>query len=109
MNLPIIVTPEAEEDIRSTYHWYKDKSPGLGKEFLHMVDEAINSIAENPDIRQIVYKNIKRALTRRFPYGIFYIVEEVNIVVIAVLHAKRNPKLWKERFAEKQTDKTWQP
>jgi plasmid stabilization system protein ParE len=41
---------------------------------------------------------VRRALTRRFPYAIFYLVDEEQVVVIAVFHSSRDPKEWKARL-----------
>ncbi|MBL1212682.1 MAG: hypothetical protein HND52_04870 [Ignavibacteriae bacterium] len=38
-----------------------------------------------------VYKNIRRALIRKFPFGIHYIIENEQVIVIAVFHVSRNP------------------
>ena len=45
----------------------------------------------------IVHHQIRRALIRKFPYGIFYFIEGDTIVVIACFHAKRDAKRWQER------------
>ena len=41
----------------------------------------------------------RRALIRRFPYGIiFLIVPALNVIVdLAVLHCGRDPRLWSRR------------
>jgi plasmid stabilization system protein ParE len=71
--------------------WYDQQSPGLGTEYLRAVDVCIASIARNPAIHATLYRNVKRALLRRFPYGLFFIVTSENIVIIACLHGKQSP------------------
>ena len=44
-----------------------------------------------------VYGQIRRALLRRFPYGIFYTLEEDVIVILACFHTKRDPKTMRNR------------
>jgi plasmid stabilization system protein ParE len=97
MNNKLIIRPEAESDISEAYSWYNDRLLGLGSEFINCIDDAINSIMTNPESYTTVYKNIRRSLIRRFPYAIYYIYEESNIVVLAVFHFKRNPKSWLKR------------
>ena len=75
----IVVRPEA--DITESVLWYNDCLSGLGSDFLSCIDEAFRSIQRNPDFHKHVYKNVRRALIRRFPYVVFYIVEETQIVV----------------------------
>ena len=45
----------------------------------------------------MVEEHIRRAALRRFPYGIFYMVDGGTIRVIAILHKARNPELWRHR------------
>jgi len=97
MKQKLIIRPEAESDIQEAYAWYEDQSKGLGADFILCVDAALSLIQRSPELYAQVHKNIRRALTRRFPYGIFYIAEVDKIIVLAVLHVKRNPKHWQKR------------
>lgn len=45
----------------------------------------------------LVYRQIRRALIRRFPFGIFYECEERQVVVLAIMHARRDPGRWMRR------------
>ena len=94
---PVTISPEAEADLTEAYRWYEEQVEGLGSEFLLCVDACIRSIARNPKIHQKVHKNIRRALVRRFPYGIFFIEEADHIRVLAVFHARRDPAIWQNR------------
>ena len=40
---------------------------------------------------------VRRVLTRRFPYRVFFIVRPDAIVVFAVVHAARHDRVWKHR------------
>lgn len=99
MNYEIIIRPEAESDLTEAFHWYEEQSPGLGLEFLRCVDAAFDIIQRNPLLYQKIYKDIRRSLTHRFPYGVFYIIDENRIIILAVFHAKRDPELLKERYS----------
>ena len=62
------------------------------------VDAVMASIERNPQLYPVVHKGvIRRALTRRFPYGVFFVEGERSVSVIAVAHVKRNPRFWKDR------------
>lgn len=71
----LIIKPFAELDATEAANWYNDKRDGLGNEFLLALDAKLNAIRRNPSHFQVVYKNIQRALTERFPYGIFFMVK----------------------------------
>ena len=93
----LIIRPEAEQDIQMAFSWYEKRVSGLGMEFLRCVDVAIAQVNRSPRTYPIIYNKIHRILTRRFPFGIFYIINNDKIVVLAVLHARRDPNLWQKR------------
>ncbi|MGQ1948839.1 type II toxin-antitoxin system RelE/ParE family toxin, partial [Geofilum sp. OHC36d9] len=92
----LIIEPFAEEDAKDAANWYNEKRESLGNEFLLAVEAALNAIQRNPNHYQVIYKGLKRALTVRFPYGIFFTVEENIIYVLAIVHTSRSPKVWKK-------------
>ena len=97
-NKKILIQPQAETDIRDAYFYYEECSIGLGADFLLSLDALFSLIKREPEIFQKVYKNIHRGLIKRFPYGIYYIIDKDSITVIAVMHCKRNPATWKKRI-----------
>jgi toxin ParE1/3/4 len=93
----LYVRPEAKADIREAMQWYNARREGLGADFRLCVEHAIDNIIRFPEGSPLVHRNLRRALIHRFPYGIFFIVEEARIVVTGVIHAKRSPRVWKRR------------
>lgn len=94
MSLKIKVKPEAEEDITDAFLWYEEQSPGLGKRFLEDIDTKFSFLETSPFSSSILYKNTRRLLLKRFPYSLFYQIEEKQIVVLSCLHTRRNPIQW---------------
>ena len=76
----IIIRPKAEVEMTEAYGWYEDRMQGLGSDFILSVDAVLHAIARNPRHYQVIYKNIRRALTKRFPYEVFYIKEKSRII-----------------------------
>ena len=97
MNLPLIITPEAEDDLAGAKAWYNRQRTGLGDEFIEQVEKALHRISNMPEVTSAVYPGVRRVVLRRFPYGIFYRCDEDQIAVIAVYHSKRDPKGWQAR------------
>jgi plasmid stabilization system protein ParE len=97
VSLPLIINPLAEGDLAEAQLWYEAQREGLGGEFLACVEAALDSIQRLPETPAKLYHDIRRVLIRRFPYGIFYRVDENKITVIAVYHARRDPRGWHER------------
>lgn len=93
----LVVKPSAEKDAIDAANWYNEKVGGLGNEFLLALDAQMNAIQRSPNHFQKVHKNIRRALTERFPYGIFFIVEDATIYILAIQHTSRYPGIWQKQ------------
>jgi plasmid stabilization system protein ParE len=93
----LIVRPEAEADLAASRLWYEEQHEGLGARFIAEVDATFRRIEANPMAFSLVRGKLRRALVRRFPFGVFYALTERYIVVVAVLHAARDPRLWGKR------------
>ena len=98
MNYELIVRSDAEKDITEIVLWYETKLKGLGNRFITSLDATFQSIQRNPGIYPKVYKEFRRALLPRFPYGVFYIIENHYIIIFAVINGKRKPNTWKNRI-----------
>jgi len=97
MTIRVRFRREAEADVLDAFAWYRERGLELGEEFLRALDSCVTTIQRLPESHPIVYRDIRRALLNRFPYGVFYVCEGDVITVLACFHAKRDPALWKER------------
>ena len=97
MTLPVVWIPEGAADLREAQAWYTTIRPELGERFALAVEATVDAIAERPMQFPVVYRGRRRAGVQRFPYGIFFELQESRIVVIACFHGRRNPKRWQER------------
>ncbi len=94
----LIIRPEAEAELAEAFDWYERRVPGLGADFLAAVDAALDAILSHPLQHPVVRGAVRRALTRRFPYQVLFVEEEDPIVVIAVFHGARDPRIWQDRL-----------
>jgi len=97
MAFPLIINPEAEDDLGDAYRWYEQQRPGLGGEFFECVEEVFSRIRRTPEIHAVTYKTVRQALVRRFPYVVCYVFEAERVYVIAVFHAHRDSSGWQSR------------
>ena len=97
MTRRLVVRPEAEAELREAYAWYEERRPGLGDEFLLCIDACLDSIERHPGLHPVIHRGVRRALLRRFPYGVFYVMAENTISVAAVFHLSRDPERWIQR------------
>ena len=95
--LPVVWIPEANAELKEARAWYDTIRSELGNRFALAVEETVDAVAEHPLQFPVVYRGRRRAGVRRFPYGIFFEVQEQRIVVIACFHGRRNPKRWQAR------------
>ncbi len=97
MTLPLIITPEAEEDVAEAKAWYNRKRAGLGDEFVLSVEAALDHIRRVPGGATEIAPGVLRVVVRRIPYGVFYQVDQDQIAVVAVYSRKRDPRGWQGR------------
>ena len=94
----LIVRPEAEADLLQAFAWYEDQQPGLGRAFMEEVSRSLESIEQRPLSFVIVETPSRRAMTRRFPYALFFVVGDEAISVVAAFHMARNPEALSQRL-----------
>jgi plasmid stabilization system protein ParE len=102
MSYTIKLLPVVHTDLRKAKKWYNEQKEELGEEFKVEVNKEIDYIGENPEHYQRKYKELRQSLVTRFPYAIFYLVEEEQkrIIIFGVLHTRRNPEIARKRINE---------
>jgi toxin ParE1/3/4 len=97
MKLPLSVAREAEAEAFQAAEWYEKRSQGLGRAFLELIEQTLEDLTERPRQFPLVYRDVRRALLKRFPYGVFFRLRREEIRVLAVMHLSRNPRRWQRR------------
>lgn len=72
-------------------HWYRRIRPGLESDFALCVEHALDRISERPESFPLVHAEVRRALLRRFPYGVLFRIRQHDIEILAVFHLRRDP------------------
>jgi len=98
LSYEIQVRRAAELDIAEAQVWYETQQPGLGAEFRSEVSQVVDRLAATPLIYQIMHRDIRRAIVRRFPYLIWYRVAAETVIVLACTYAGRDPERVKARL-----------
>ena len=88
---------EADQDLTDAAYWYEQQREGLGHEFLDDAQSLFDRIGEEPLNFPIVYRSARRAVMNRFPFCIYFVVEQIDVVVLSVMHGTRHPLRWKTR------------
>ena len=97
MSRPVILRPEAQDDVAQAKDWYERQREGLGDEFVEAVDRVFARLSATPEIHRIVFKDVRRTKPRCFPYVVYYRVLPDRVEVIAVVHGRRDPGVWQSR------------
>ena len=85
-------TVRAKDDIELAFRWYERQRRGLGYDFLDCVEAAVRSILENPTIFRIYYSRFRGYVVRRFPFSIFYTIEDEEIIVHSIFNNRQDPR-----------------
>ncbi len=91
MTKPVIVLPQAEEELRLAAADYETRAAGLARSFIRELRAAFNRIERTPRLYACVDGDVRRALLHRFPFGVFYEEAEEVTRVLAVLDLRRQP------------------
>ncbi|MHC5761655.1 type II toxin-antitoxin system RelE/ParE family toxin [Nostoc sp.] len=97
MNYVLVFRPEVREELNDAHSWYDSQKPGLGDEFLDCVDKMVNLICQMPESYAVTYRDVRRAIVRRFPYAVYYRIVSSRVIVTAIFHGRRDPKSWQMR------------
>lgn len=85
-------TDRAKDDVELAFAWYERQRRGLGYEFLDCVEAAVKSIIENSAMYRPHFLHFRGCLVRRFPFTVFYTVEENEIVLHSVFDNRQYPE-----------------
>ena len=91
--------PEARLEYREAAAFYEGRRSGLGSSFTIEVEATIDRILETPERFRILEQDVRTCRTRTFPYAILYALEQGSILIIAVMHLRRNPGYWRHRLS----------
>jgi hypothetical protein len=91
------VLGEAQRDLVGGYRFYESQVPGLGDYFLDTPFFDIDSLQFCAGIHAQHF-GYNRLLSKRFPFAIYYRVENSVIRVYAVLDCRRDPSWIRDRL-----------
>jgi plasmid stabilization system protein ParE len=89
--------PEALAEFQDAARYYRNSQEGLGLRFVASVEDTIDRILEAPLRWRILEDDVRRCLTRVFPYAVLYTVEPEFVLIIAIMHCHREPGYWHGR------------
>ncbi|KJU84634.1 plasmid stabilization system protein [Candidatus Magnetobacterium bavaricum] len=55
----------------------------------------LSEISSNPLLYPKVYNGFRRCFLKKFPYAIYFMIEDTNIIEFGLFHCARNPDMIK--------------
>jgi len=76
MILRVVFRRAAKNEFEDAALRYDEQRSGLGEEFIHDIDQAV---------------------ARRFAFSVYFRVRTDALIVLAVFHGRRDPRIWRRR------------
>lgn len=80
----------AEQDLQAGYAFYEQQSQGLGDYFLDTLFSDIDGLLLHAGVHER-HASYYRLLSKRFPFAVYYTIEQEVILVWAVLDCRQQP------------------
>jgi plasmid stabilization system protein ParE len=92
MSYHLVIQAEAILDIQEAFEWYEKQKMGLGYELIKEIEICYEKLSESPEYYTYLNERYRRIKTHRFPYILVYEIEENNVIINSIHHAKRESK-----------------
>lgn len=90
--MKIKISAAADQDLIDGYRFYNRQLEGLGMYFLDTLFSDIDSLKIYAGIHSVHFSKYFRLLSKRFPFAIYYQVENNVVYVVAILDSRRDPQ-----------------
>ncbi len=82
--------PLVNTDLQKAFDWHEDRRSGLGWEFEDDFKLQLGKLTRNAQLYAVRFADVRRLNLDRFPYGLFYVIRESEVWLLAVLHGSRD-------------------
>ena len=98
MSFVVKKLPLTEQDALEAAIWYEERELGLGNEFLNEIDLAVRALSESALLHRVRFADVRRVPVHRFKfYGVYYVIQQEEVWVLAIFHGRRHPRRLEER------------
>jgi plasmid stabilization system protein ParE len=94
----VVFTAAARAELIEARDWYGARGAELVDRFIAEVENVLGRIAAGPEQFPVVYRDVRRARCRRFPYALYFRTVNDALHVIACFHSSRDPRQWQRRI-----------
>ena len=96
MNIRILES--AKRDLKEGFYFYEFQKEGLGHYFIETLMSDIESLNIFAGIHSIHFGKYYRLLSKRFPFAVYYLIDENEIRIYAVMDCRRDPAWIRKRL-----------
>ena len=96
MRFSVRYKPAAAAEVANAIAWYRQPEVKQAEAFVRDLERTEAHLGAHPELYQGVEDQIRRAVLRRFPYSLFYVIEQDLVVVLACMHQHQKPKTREE-------------
>jgi plasmid stabilization system protein ParE len=96
----IEILRSAQRDLINGYRFYEKQAEGVGTYFLDSLFSDIDSLTLNAGMHPIWFGKYHRLLSKRFPFAVYYRIEDETARVYAILDCRRNPFWIRKKLKE---------
>ena len=96
--MQIRITDYAEQDLLDGHDFYESQQTGLGTYFLNQLFSDIDALRITAGIHPKLHFYYHRCLANRFPFAIYYQIQDNLVLIVAILDCRQNPRSIKIRI-----------
>lgn len=89
--IQVSISSDALDDLNDGFRFCEVQERGLGDYFLSQLRADIDGLKITAGIHRQPHRHLRRLLSRRFPYAIFYEFDDSHALVVAVVDCRRDP------------------
>jgi len=101
VNIRLLET--AKDDLREGWNFDEQNAVGLGDYFLDCMQADVRSLKVFAGIHEMA-DGFHRMLAKRFPFAVYYLIENQTIDVYAILDCRRDPEWIVKRLDSSRTN-----
>jgi plasmid stabilization system protein ParE len=84
----------AENELREAIEYYNFQLPSLASKFYLEISNGVDRIIQYPDAWTKVGNVVRRYLVKQFPYAIYYVHDENEIIIVSIGHLHQKPRIF---------------
>jgi plasmid stabilization system protein ParE len=92
MVFQVIFKPLAQLEATEAFDWYAQSHINMGDAFSTEVERTSGFLSRNPYLYPKIEEEVRRANLDRFPYSLFYVIDDEVVSVLSCFHQHRDPK-----------------